>query len=127
MNINFVNNNTLVKVYVRAKVNEINGTISYRTSISSKNKEGKKDWITVWINPIGEAKNKPIDDNTAIYIKQGFLSFDKIQVKKIDVITGQEVTVEDESLKLIISDFIYEDELTDNTYQIADDDSDLPF
>lgn len=54
---------------IRAKVNEVTGKVSYRTSIAQKNKDGEAEFYTMFLNLVKDAKNKPIDDNSYIIVK----------------------------------------------------------
>lgn len=103
------------KIKVFAKVNEIDGSISYRTYITSKSLDGKTLYHYMFLNLVGEAKNKPIDDNSFIDVKNGFLSFNR---------TSKDGNAKD-TLKVVISDFDYcEDKQSTNS---TDDNLDLPF
>ncbi len=99
------------KIKVRAKVNEITGSVSYRTTLVNTRQDGEKEFMTIFLNLIKEAKNKPIDDNSYIDIKNGFLAFNTQTTDKVDKNTGAKVKVDESVVKLVISDFDYIEEM----------------
>jgi hypothetical protein len=64
----------LKRIKVKAKVNEVTGNISYRTVFSNKNPDGTTFFASMFINFAQEAKNKPVDNDSYIFIKNGFIS-----------------------------------------------------
>ena len=54
---------------IKAKVNEVTGKVSYRTSLVQKDKDGKAEFYTVFLNLVKDARNKAIDDNQYIIVK----------------------------------------------------------
>ena len=90
--------------------NEYNGNVFYTTSISSKNREGKYEYMTV---DVQLPKGTELENKTDIDITNGFLSFYKTKngLSKI---------------KYVVMDFVLE-ETQQNDYIPPMDDSDLPF
>lgn len=62
---------------IKTSVNETTGKISYRTNISTKDMEGNSEFYSVYINLVGDAKFKPIDNDMFIIVKpeDAWLSF----------------------------------------------------
>ena len=97
---------------IRTKVNEITGRVSYRTILTTKDMEGNNEYHAIFLNLVGEAKNKPIDDGTYITVKpeNAWLSF----YRKDD---------KDEVIAMV-KDFEYDEAPQATT---GDSDDDLPF
>lgn len=104
------------KIKVKAKVNEWNGSISYRTVLSNKRQDGETEFMSIFINLVKDAKNKPIDNDSYINVKSGFLTFSKDK-------EGKDI------LRIVISDFDYEEEMQGNESFNAGEtyDDGLPF
>lgn len=62
---------------IRVKVNNETEKISYRTTLVQKDKDGKAEFYTVFLNLLDAAKNKPIDDGQYIIVgpKDAWLGF----------------------------------------------------
>lgn len=103
---------------IKASVNDVTGKISYRTTVSAKDKDGNTDFYTMFLNLVGDAKFKPIDNDMFIIVKpnDAWLSF----FKKNE--GGHQMVA-------VVKDFEYEnEEIESNRFnnQISGDD-DLPF
>ena len=98
---------------IKAKVNEVTNKISYRIVQTAKNQTGETIFASMFVNFVGEAKYKPVDNDQYINIKKGFLSF------RNDA-EGKTVW------NLVIQDFDYE-EGNNTEFNPIDMDDDLPF
>lgn len=98
---------------IRTKVNEMTGKVSYRTVLTTKNIEGETEYYSVFLTLVGDAKNKPIDDNTYIIVKpeNAWLSFYKRSE------TDAQITA-------MVKDFEYDEAPQTTT---GDSEDDLPF
>ena len=102
-------------VKVKAKVNDMTGFISYRTVFTNKKADGETEFASMFINFVGEARNKPVDNDQMILVKKGFIAF------KNDS-EGKAVW------NLVVQDFDYQEDVAksviNETFNIDDD---LPF
>lgn len=103
---------------IKAKENEITKKMSYRTTITSKDLDGTVEFYTIFLQLVGEAKNKPIENDSYIIVKpeNAWLSFFKKEDKT--------------EIVAIVRDFEYEPVQSEQTFNSNDDDSnddDLPF
>ena len=98
---------------IRTKVNEVTGRISYRTTITTKDINGNTEYHAIFLNLVGEAKNKPIDDGTYINVKpeNAWLGFYRKN--------------ESDELVAMVKDFDYEE--AQEPEFTSDSDDDLPF
>jgi hypothetical protein len=110
------------KWLVRAKINDETGKVSYRTTIVNKTMDGEKEYATIFLNLVKDAKDKPIDDKTYIEVKpeNAWLGFYKIKNDK-----GEEETI----FVAKVKDFEMGETLEDAKVEIepVEDDDDLPF
>ena len=109
----------LKRIKVKAKVNEVTGNISYRTVFSNKNADGTTFFASMFINFAQDAKNKPVDNDSYIFIKNGFISPRETKDGKTE-------------WNLVILDFDYDESTpSGDTSQVFaptySDDDDLPF
>lgn len=103
---------------IRATVNENTGKISYRTVLSTKKLDGTYEYYTMFVNFVGEAKYKVVDDNIFINVEpdDAWLSFYRKS--------------EDESqMVAMVKDFKFDEELGKVEAQPVEtySDDDLPF
>ena len=109
----------LKRIKIKAKVNEVTGAISYRTVFTSKKQDGETFFASMFVNFVQEAKNKPVDNDSYIYIKSGFLSPRETKDGKTE-------------WNLVIQDFDYdtaeqESTIIQNEFFGVSSDDDLPF
>ena len=102
----------LKTIRVKTKVNEQTGKTSYRTVFSTKTIEGNKVYKSMFIRFINKAKNMIVENDQFINIIDGFISFNLDK-------DGKETWV------LVISDFDYNENSSNNEFDYSDDD--LPF
>lgn len=108
----------LKRIKIKAKVNEVTGAISYRTVFTSKKQDGNTFFASMFVNFVQEAKNKPVDNDSYIFIKSGFLSPRETKDGKTE-------------WNLVVQDFDY-DESTPSVepsqeFSTTYEDDDLPF
>lgn len=98
-------------IKVKVKVNETTGRTSYRTVFSNKREDGSREYASMFIRFIKDAKNKIVENDTYIKIKEGFLSF--------NMINGTP------NWTLVISDFDYSEPREETFDDYSEED--LPF
>lgn len=98
---------------IKAKLNEETGKTSYRTILTSKNKEGETEYFSVFLTLVGAAKNKPIENDTYIIVdpQNAWLSF-----------YGEK---DNQTITAMVKDFDYDEQPVVEETWIGDDD--LPF
>lgn len=108
----------LKRIKVKAKVNEVTGNVSYRTVFSNKKADGTTYFASMFINFAQEAKNKPVDNDSYIFIKNGFISPREAKDGKTE-------------WNLVILDFDYDESEPSaepsQEFSASYDDDDLPF
>ena len=105
---------------IKTYVNEVTGKISYRTVITAKDMQGNAEFYTIFLNLVGEAKYKGIDDGTFIIVEpdDAWLSFYRKNDKETQMVA-------------MVKNFEYEKESDDTSDRAfnnqIDGDDGLPF
>lgn len=98
---------------IKSKINEATGNVTYRTIFTDKNQNGETIFGTMFVNFVGEAKNKPVDNDDVIDITKSFIKPRQDANGNIQWI-------------LVVQDFDYTTP-SGEIFGVTDSDDDLPF